>query len=105
MPEEKLTIESVIRQTGVVQSHAPHSFFEISPLHVYRLDRGCLKIVHVNSEGQRHVKYVIMAGEWFGALAFLLKSERTYMEYAMTTEYVQTTLVPVEQARALCKED
>jgi CRP/FNR family transcriptional regulator, cyclic AMP receptor protein len=92
-------------QLGTVECHPDGECFELSKKKVYRLDRGYLKVVQINAEGMTRVKYIIVAGDLFGSLSYLLNGEHSYTEYGVAIGFVQLTALPLSEVQRLVKTD
>ncbi len=73
-----------------------NTVFELSHEHIYRLESGALKIIHFNKDGSHRIKYIILAGEIFGGLAYLMQGKKTYAEHAEALEPSELSMIHID---------
>jgi CRP-like cAMP-binding protein len=74
-----------------------NTIFELSHQHIYKLNKGVLKIIHFNNDGSHRIKYIILSGEIFGGLAYLMGGKKIYTEYAEALENADISVIHIDQ--------
>lgn len=64
-----------------------------------------MKVVQINSNGMQRVKYIITPGDLFGSLSYLLHGEHEYTEYGVAVNYVQLTMLSLDDVKRLCNTE
>lgn len=84
-------------KTGNVLQIKRNTVFELSHEHIYKLNKGALKIIHFNADGSHRIKYIILSGEIFGGLSYLMQGRKVYAEHAEALENSELSLIHIDE--------
>ncbi len=84
-------------KTGNMMHLKRNTVFELSHEHIYKLNQGALKIIHFNNDGSHRIKYIILAGEIFGGLSYLMEGKKVYAEHAEALENSDLSLIHIDE--------
>jgi CRP-like cAMP-binding protein len=93
------------KRVGSLSCFRDGDCFPLSKHHVYRVETGYVKVIQINQSGLQRVKYVIVPGDVFGSLAFLMQSDYDYQEYGIAYGFVELSVLPIAKVQQLFNTD